>query len=240
MAIKAINEMLKKLNLLCFRDENIFDSQFQTANVGEFFLSVLGKNEFPYNELYIYLSSSTFENDSISESIFDTTKSRRNVSCFFDFHHYSRATAYDKRKVIVDLVFKILSKLYYYLNIRDSSLRLAYDNIMRNGLHFEWLYKNRLHKINSDYYVSINYFTDINIYKIYEVLYSSNKEEIARRCIFMDHEQIFRISNLKIIDQSKFSYSFIGPLKEFASSVDLIKHGESITDYVNTSQFFRK
>jgi hypothetical protein len=232
--------MIKKINVLSFYDENIYDKQFQTANVGAYFLSVLGKNDFPYTELCIYLSSCVLKNKYTLNSLFDVTGSKMKIDYYFDFYDFSRMTAYEKKKVLINTIYKILSELYAYFNIADALLKLAYGSIIQKGLNFDWVYRDRLLRINKENYVSLNYFTDIDIYKVYEVLYDSNKNEIARRCVFMDHDQIFKISVFKKIDQSKFSYSFNGPLKEFVSSIDLIKHGDSITDYVNTSQFFRK
>ncbi len=199
---------------------------------------MLGKNLSKFRHLRIYLSAAVDKKASFEEKIIDSSKTIISINCYFDFFKYFGSDDFHKRELLFTTLCTVVDELFSFQLLDTEPIKAIYAKAVSSGFVFEWHFDKKLFSIGA-YYISILYHSDVSVYKIYEVLYSSERKEIARRCIFMDEISVFQISKVYVVDDSNFCYFFSGPKKLFRSSVENILNGPEISTSVNTSAFFK-
>ncbi|EOG6896218.1 hypothetical protein ACLH3T_001569 [Flavobacterium psychrophilum] len=228
--------MIKSLNIRVYKDEDRSNFQFYDGGVADLYLKNLNKIDTGVIK-YINIYFTKKDNLKIIEE-----GSFLDINVYFDFEHFEKLSDnYQKKKYILDSLQIALLNLCDKFEWECLEFINSASKCISQQLNYEWIFKNKLFQSpDKCYYFGLYCKIDISSFEIYEIVYNSKKNEIARRLCFKDKVPVFLIENAYWGENSLFfQYKFIGPSKIFTARVeDIINHVQcDLTE--PTSLFFK-
>lgn len=228
--------MLNSIKILIRIKKNDPFFQFYDGGVGLLYFRNVGKVDGGFVKLInIYFSGDDF-------SQVTTTSNSVNADCYFDFALLKTlADNKSKKQYILDTLHGEMLRLCKVFSWDPTPFVYSYNRCLEQSLELTWLFKGKLFRSpDRKLYFGLFHVVDIEVFEIFEVIYDSNKKEIARRLCFTDSIPVFRLNEAFWSKDSKsFYYKFKGPQKVFEARVEDIRNNLPVFVDKNTGKFFK-
>lgn len=193
-------------------DRPVFQVNF--AGIDMLYSSLLSKD-------YDYIAANInifFTNDATEFDRIETFRSTMSYYVFFDFYEfYQIPEDYLKRKFVLDKIQEAMLNICKKTNYDYEYFENIYQKCVQKNIQCRWFFDNKLFRSpNRDFYFGLESTINFSDYKIYEVLFDSQKNEVSRRLCFQDSASTFKIKWASWKENNDmFYYSFGGNRSKF-------------------------
>jgi hypothetical protein len=132
----------------------------------------------------------------------------------FDFSYYFSLNVFDKKKMLLDIIYQKLNEVADGQKIDKQKLQTGYQYCLDHNLEFKWRLNDRFY-ISPDkkYYGVIECYWEMDFVEAVAIVFNSSKQELFREKLFKESPTLGNFENIHssniVWEKNVFSFELV-------------------------------